>query len=650
MNWWHYLLLVNIYLTLFFAFYSVLLRRETFFQLNRIYLVGTAILSFFIPLIQSEWVKGLFITQKVQYTLYGSNAIGITDIAPIKDNPITIGQVLLIMYTCGVIFLAARLMLQLILLRRIIKDPAPSASYSFFNKIKVTDGIDGKEVIENHELVHARQFHSADVLIIEAVMIINWFNPVVYLYRFAIKHVHEYIADRHTLKAGANKAAYAMLLLSQTFDAPAHHLVNPFFNHSLLKKRIMMLQKNKSARIKLFKYGLSAPLFILMLVLSSATISNSKAVDAIHDKASQVFDAPAKAILADTTYKTTVITYNPKTDKLPATDTVPDQNNNQVFNAVEQVPSFPGGQQAFNKYLAKNIKYPADAKKNKVEGRSVISFIVEKDGSLSDLKVVRALGSGTDEEAIRVLKASPKWKPGVQNGRKVRVQYALPVNFSLANKVVATSVATGDNDAQVYTAVENLPTFPGGDNAFSKWLAQNVRYPKAAREANIKGRVIVTFVIEKDGELTDVKIIRGVNEDIDKEALRVMQNSPKWIPGNQKGKPVRVAYSVPINFALSADDDKATKTGYMPNANPAKTLTLLDTSHTTPLVKIKNGYGTTPLYVLNGKIIKQAEMQLINPQNIESISVLKSDNAAKTYGSAGANGVVEIYTKKKSKL
>jgi len=648
MNWWHYLLLVNIYLTLFFAFYSVLLRRETFFQLNRIYLVGTAILSFFIPLIQSEWVKGLFITQKVQYTLYGSNAIGITDIAPIKDNPITIGQVLLIMYTCGVIFLAARLMLQLILLRRIIKDPAPSASYSFFNKIKVTDGIDGKEVIENHELVHARQFHSADVLIIEAVMIINWFNPVVYLYRFAIKHVHEYIADRHTLKAGANKAAYAMLLLSQTFDAPAHHLVNPFFNHSLLKKRIMMLQKNKSARIKLFKYGLSAPLFILMLVLSSATISNSKAVDAIHDKASQVFDAPAKAILADTTYKTTVITYNPKTDKLPATDTVPDQYNNQVFNAVEQVPSFPGGQQAFSKYLAKNIKYPADAKNNKVEGRSVITFIVEKDGSLSDLKVLRALGSGTDEEAIRVLKASPKWKPGTQNGRKVRVQYSLPVNFSLSNKVANNNAVTDVN--QVFTAVENVPTFPGGDGAFGKFLATNVRYPKAARDANLQGRVVASFVIEKDGSLSGIKVIRGLGLGIDEEAVRVLKLSPKWIPGNQKGKPVRVAYSVPINFTLAADDDKATKTGYMPNANPVKTLTLLDTSHTTPVIKIKNGYGTTPLYVLNGKIIKQAEMQLINPQNIESISVLKSDNAAKTYGSAGGNGVVEIYTKKKAKL
>ncbi len=133
MNWWHYLLLVNIYLTLFFGFYSLLLRRETFFQLNRVYLVGTAILSFFIPLIQSEWVKGLFITQKVQYSIYGS-AITITDLAPIKDNPVTIGQVLVALYAAGVLILAIKLIIQLILLRQIIKDPSPSVSYSFLTR------------------------------------------------------------------------------------------------------------------------------------------------------------------------------------------------------------------------------------------------------------------------------------------------------------------------------------------------------------------------------------------------------------------------------------------------------------------------------------------------------------------------------------
>jgi TonB family protein len=644
MNWWHYLLLVNIYLTLFFGFYSLLLRRETFFQLNRVYLVGTAILSFFIPLIQNEWVKGLFITQQVQYTIYGANSVSITDIAPIANNPVTIGQVLVVLYTAGVIFLAVKLMLQLVLLKRIIQDPSPKVSYSFFNKVKVSEGINGREVIENHEMVHARQFHSADVLIIEAVMIINWFNPIVYLYRFAIKHVHEYIADRHTLNAGTNKADYAMLLLSQTFDTPAHRLVNPFFNHSLLKQRIMMLQKNRSQRIKLIKYGLSAPLFILMLVLSSATISNSKAVNAIHDKAELILERPANTI-TDTTYRTTVITYDPKKDKLPVTDTVP-YTGKEVFTAVENTPTFPGGQKAFEKFLAQTIKYPAEAVKNKVQGRSIITFIIEKDGSLTDLKVVRALGNGTDEEAIRALQASPKWKPGKQNGHTVRVQYTVPVSFVLDKNSKSAAVISKEQlgDKSVFTAVEQVPAFPGGEAGFSKFISATIKYPKAAREANVQGRVIASFIVEKDGSLTDIKVIRGIGYGADEETVRMLRTSPNWKPGMQNGKPVRVAYSVPINFALAAeDDDKSLKTGYTPAIKPVKDLA--DTNHVTPLIKIRNGYGTSPVYVLNGKVIKQEDFSILNPKNIQSISVLKDKASTAIYGRGSENGVILIKTK-----
>lgn len=640
MNWWHYLLLVNIYLTLFFGFYSLLLRRETFFQLNRIYLVSTAILSFFIPLIQSEWVKSLFITQQVQYTIYGGNAVSITDIAPLTNNPVTIGQVLIALYAAGVIFLAVKLILQLVLLRRIIQDPSPKVSYSFFNKVKVSEGIDGREVIENHELVHARQFHSADVLIIEAVMIINWFNPIVYLYRFAIKHVHEYIADRHTLNAGTNKADYAMLLLSQTFDTPAHRLVNPFFNHSLLKQRIIMLQKNKSQRIKLIKYGLSAPLFILMLVLSSATIGNSKAVNAIHDKAEEVLLSPAKDVLdEDASYDGAVINGD---SEAAATDTVPGAKNKAKY-IINVTPRFPGGQKAFDRYLAKNIKYPAEARNKKIQGRCIISFMVEPNGSLTDIKVARSIGGGADEEAVRVIKNSPKWVAGTQNGKPIRTQYSVPITFALDYTGAAVVSQKQLNSETVFTAVEQQPTFPGGDKGFSKFLSTNVKYPKAAREKNIQGRVIAAFVIEKDGSLSDIKIVRGIGYGADEEALRVLQLSPNWKPGVQNGHTVRVSYAVPINFALSSDDDeKSPKTGYMPVTEPGKSLR--DTS-VSPLIKIRNGYGTTPLYVVDGKVIKPEAMAFVSPKDIESISVLKDKASTALYGYEGANGVILIKTK-----
>ena len=639
MNWWHYLLLVNIYLTLFFAFYTLLLRRETFFQLNRIYLIGTAILSFFIPLIQSQWVKNLFITQQVQYTIYGGNAVSITDVAPINGNPVTLGQLLIVLYTGGVIFLAVKLMLQLILVRRLIRDPSPKVSYSFFNKVKVSEGIDGRDVIHNHEMVHARQFHSADVLIIEAVMIINWFNPIVYLYRYAIKHVHEFIADRYTLKKGTSKADYAMLLLSQTFDTPAHNLVNPFFNHNLLKQRIMMLQKNKSQRIKLIKYGLSAPLFILMLVLSSATIGNSTAINNLHDKAELVLERPAANVLNNAAAYNANTSDVVITDSAISTDTVPNKKSKPKY-IVNVMPSFPGGQSALDEFLAKNIKYPAEAKNKNIRGRSVITFIVQADGSLSDFKVARAAGGGTDEEAIRVLKASPNWKPATENGSPVSSQVSIPVNFSLDGTSAKVVSQKQLNDQPVFTAVEQIPTFPGGDEAFTKFLAINTKYPKAARDAGLQGRVIASFIIEKDGSLSNIKIVRGVGMGIDEEAERVLRLSPNWKPGLQNGHTVRVQYAVPISFALADEDNKGSKTGYVPNKN------LYDTSHVSPLNKIRNGYGTDPLYVLDGKIIKKEQMSILNPGDIQSLSVLKDKESTAIYGKDGEHGVILIKTKK----
>jgi beta-lactamase regulating signal transducer with metallopeptidase domain len=224
MNWWQYLMLVNIYLLLFYGFYALLLSRETFFQLNRIYLVTAALLSFFIPLIQSDWVKNLFITQKVQYTIYGSPVL-LYRFKPIQDTPFTVGQLLVIVYLAGIFFLLIRFIWQLALLNKMISNQQAEAPYSFFKKIKLGTGHENHDIIAAHENVHASQWHSVDILIMEALLIINWFNPVVYFYRFAVKHIHEFIADRQALKSGTNKADYALILLSQTFNTPAQLLL-----------------------------------------------------------------------------------------------------------------------------------------------------------------------------------------------------------------------------------------------------------------------------------------------------------------------------------------------------------------------------------------------------------------------------------------
>ncbi|HEX8021450.1 TonB family protein [Mucilaginibacter sp.] len=655
MNWWQYLLLVNIYLLLFYGFYVLLLRKETFFQLNRLYLVSAALLSFMIPVIQADWVQNLFITQQVKYTLYSSPVL-VYHFKPVEESPISIGEVLFIMYIAGTVFLSGRLIWQLFKLKKVISQPHSPVSYSFFKTVKLNADGEANEAIATHEDVHAKQWHSADVLLVELVMIINWFNPIVYFYRRAIKHIHEFIADRHAVEAGTDKADYAMLLLSQTFNTPTHGLVNSFFNKSLLKERIIMLQKNKSHRTALIKYGLSAPLFILMMVLSSATINNSDTITVINTKADKVFSTPAS--------KVTEITIDepPKPERpVAAADTSP------VYTAVARLPEFPGGLEAFGKFLSTNIKYPAAAREQRIQGRVIITFIVEKDGSLSSERIVRGITDDLNNEALRVIKLSPNWKPGMQGNRPVRTQYSVPISFTLApsddtTKTTAParfSIASAQPGSDpVFTSVEQVPEFNGGLEAFGKFLMTNLRYPKAARDNNVQGRVIITFVVEKDGALSNMKVVRGIGSGCDEEAVRVLSISPAWKPGIQNGKPVKVQYSVPINFTL-ADDRSAkpgeNKTGAVTNPSNANQVIYTGrviTDTTKSHIILGDGYNSksAPLIIIDGVVLAQgSSFDKINPNDIEQINVIKDKTAIAIYGDKAVNGVVLVTTKTAAK-
>jgi hypothetical protein len=465
MSWWQYLLLVNIYLVLFYGFYTLLLRRETFFHLNRIYLVASALLSFFIPSMHSDWVRNLFITQEVQHTLsVYSSPIIIYHFKPIENHHTTIGQIIVVIYAIGAGILIAKFICQLISLKRIIDRPEAIGAFSFFKSIRLGANLDKQGVIAAHEQAHARQWHSADVLLIEAIAIINWFNPIVYFYRFGIKHIHEFIADRQALKNGMDKAEYALLLLSQTFRAPAHQLVNPFFNHSLLKQRIIMLQKSHSQRVALLKYGLSAPLFILMLILSAATINKSTTVKLLNKKAEEVFLISA---IKDSASIQQVQTEEVKANKTGvkinhnAFVSVNNAGDDPIFITVEKEPEFKGGILEFYRFLSKNIKYPDAMLKKNVQGKVFISLTVEKDGSLSDIKPVRDIGFGAAEEAIRVLKLSPKWEPGYQNGQRVRVRYTLPISFAIVNAPpVKDSIPDAAISNKGISDLSNKPFYP----------------------------------------------------------------------------------------------------------------------------------------------------------------------------------------------
>ena len=238
----------------------------------------------------------------------------------------------------------------------------------------------------------------------------------------------------------------------------------------------------------------------------------------------------------------------------------------QIFQIVEEMPEFPGGMGECLKFLMKNAKYPTISQENGVQGKVSVKFVIEKDGSITDAKVVRTDNPVFNEEALRVVNSMPKWKPGKQRGKEVRVSYTVPVIFSLDGKGYqkAMSTAKGNtksnatqaqsgsdfDENQLFQIVEEMPEFPGGMGACLKFLMANTEYPEKAKAQKVEGKVSVKFVVEKDGSISNPQIIKGGNPLLNDEALRVVNSMPKWKPGKQRGKVVRVGYTVPIIFKL----------------------------------------------------------------------------------------------------
>lgn len=232
-----------------------------------------------------------------------------------------------------------------------------------------------------------------------------------------------------------------------------------------------------------------------------------------------------------------------------AQTTEPD--NAGVYNTVDEAATFPGGTEELSNYLAKNIKYPDDARFRNLEGKVIVAFIIEKDGSLSNVHAVRSPNASLSKEAVKVITASPKWQPAKVAGQPVRMNSAIPVDFKLAN-LHRYSQTTIRDTSILYSDVQKAPSFPGGLNAFGQYLSQSIRYPQYDRAHNIQGRVIVLFIVEKDGSLSDIRAVRSPSDSLSQEAIRVMMASPAWVPGVLNGVAARVQYAVPISFTLAS--------------------------------------------------------------------------------------------------
>ncbi len=228
-------------------------------------------------------------------------------------------------------------------------------------------------------------------------------------------------------------------------------------------------------------------------------------------------------------------------------DSTTAKTETSVESVVEKQPEFPGGMNALMQYLLRSIRYPAICQQQGIQGRVVVQFVVDADGSITDIQVVKRVNPHLDKEAVRVVSAMPKWIPGMQNGENVRTKFTLPVSFKLGKTKVKACVINVDNE-EVEVEVDKMAQFPGGQQELERYIKKRMKYPKEAK--GVQGCVEVTFVVNTDGHISGVAVTKAVDPLLDAEAMRLIERMPKWEPAILHGIPLRTKHTLPIDFNL----------------------------------------------------------------------------------------------------
>lgn len=450
---------VALCLTAFYLLYKLLLSRETFFGFNRVTLFGMIAAAFVLPLIHLQTAAEAPVTS-------GFVAIEdfiITAVAADAHVPVvTTAQVCLLIYIIGVAFFLGREVVSLLSLRRLIRSgrevcrdggvkvvvvKGEVAPFSWFGNVIINekDYADGSREILMHERAHIAGRHSVDVLLCDLLIIFQWYNPAAWLIKTELKNLHEFEADSAVLAGGVNAAEYQMLLIRKAVGDKLFAMANNL-NQSSLKKRITMMLKKKSnpwSRVRtLLALPVAAVAVVAFATPKAESLSNeikSEGDALVNSVVSTVKATPANATAvgktAITLSKDTLAsggrTKSAVSDELLVVGFSNGGKDDNVYDITEEPPSFPGGQAAMKTYLARNIKYPPTAMKNKIEGRVILQFVVRADGSISDTHVMRGISPELDAEAVRVIANMPKWNPGKQDGKPVNVKFTIPVSFKL---------------------------------------------------------------------------------------------------------------------------------------------------------------------------------------------------------------------------
>lgn len=422
-----YLLQVNVGLILFYALYKLVCTRDTFFRSRRFILIVSLVLPFILPFIDvREWLESrdrMIMLTHFDYSAVLPEIVLGSEAVETGNRVFVLSEWIGYLYLAGVVALLVRLAVQAFsLYRLIVRMPEkeingvcvkclndPSGPFSFFGWIFMNPAAVKEDEISEiltHEMAHVKQHHSVDVLLAEMVSICCWMNPFAWLLKREVRLNLEFLADRKVMEAGFATKSYQYHLLGLAYNHK-YGLSNNF-NFSHLKQRIIMMNKKKSNAAGHIKYALFVLPAFALLVAGNISCSQD---------ASQTEDAKEEVVAP----------VSPEAKEAPADSTAKEE----VFMVAEQMPEFPGGMKELLKFLQDNLKYPENAMKNNVQGRVIVQFVVEKDGTLTEFKVARSVDPDLDAEALRVLQTMPKWKPGMQRGKIVRVKFTVPVSFKL---------------------------------------------------------------------------------------------------------------------------------------------------------------------------------------------------------------------------
>ena len=627
-----YILKSSLCLALFYLFYRLLLSKETFHRFNRIALLGVMLISCLLPLVRVTVDRATVVNTSVMLVeedmlMYPWEMQTVVQ----EEAAFPWREWLVAVYLLGIFFFLLRNLWSLVRMLYLIRHSrcrqmengiclvihqAGFAPFSWMKYIVIsqTDLDENGTDILIHEEAHIRNRHSLDLLLVELCVWLQWFNPAAWLLKQELQNVHEYEADEAVLRQGIDAKRYQMLLIKKAVGARLYSIANSF-NHSSLKKRITMMIRKKSNPWARAKY-----LYVLPLAAVTVAAFARPEISEPLDEISSVKVNDLSAITGNNSPENLSVASNSAADvtlKMKVTD----QSGSPIVGASVLIVNSTSGTLTDSEGNF-TLKVGDDQ-------RISVSYIGMKSVELSVKECL--------EKQIKEVRLTSDADSGPQ------LTVVSQSSESASQKAPQhNTTSEPQNTEEVFMVVENMPEFPGGLNACLKFLADHVAYPKEAAEKKIQGRVIVQFVVMKDGSIANARVIRSVDPLLDAEALRVIGLMPKWKPGTQRGQAVNVKFTMPITFRLDKDST---------DMQPALVGKVIEISGATKENNQKAFHfpdgKETPLVVVDGEEISVSSLEKLSSDTFESINVFKGETAINRFGEKGKNGVLLITTKKK---